>query len=172
MPILALAMLLGSGGCLWETPLLKRVAHSPTHLGIALLVTDNSSFAGSGAWVYASDPKKGAVPVLLGGSYASDGPVKMQHAVWSRDGSVLAVQARVGESRGKGFKGSYVTQYVAAYDYRQHRVLGAAEPTAEFSGRISILLRLRGGEGQVVFSTPYDASGKPVSAQEARHYRR
>lgn len=172
MPALALAMLLGSSGCLAQTPLLKRVAHSPANLGAALLVTDNSSFGGADAWVYASDPKMGAVPVLLGGSYASDGPVKMQHAVWSRDGSVLAVQARVGESWAKGFKGASLTRYVAAYDYRRHLVLGAAEPTPEFSGRISNLLRLRGGKGQIVFGTPYDASGKPVSAQEARHYRR
>src|SRR2546426_974509 len=60
MAALALTMLLGSSGCPAETPLLKRMAHSPTNLGTALLVTDNSSFGGADAWVYVSDPKKGA----------------------------------------------------------------------------------------------------------------
>jgi hypothetical protein len=172
MSALALAMLLGSSGCLGGSRFQKRVEHSPANLGTAVLVTDNTSFGGADAWVYANDPKKGADPVLLGGSYASDGSLKMQHAVWSRDGSVLAVQARVGESSGRGFKGTFATRYVAAYDYRQHQLLGEAEPTAELSARVSKLLDLRGGKGQIVFSTPYDASGKPMSTREARLYRR
>src|SRR5687768_2825731 len=99
--VLAVVVLDGCNGGFRSFPLLKRETRSPTDLGAVSLVTDNSSFAGADAWVYATDPKKSAVPFLLGGSYASDGPVKMQHAVWSRDGSVLAVQARVGESDGK-----------------------------------------------------------------------
>jgi hypothetical protein len=172
MPVLALATLVGYSGCVYNSlPLHKRVAHSPTRLGDALLITDNSSFGGADAWVYARDPKNGPAPVFVGGSYASDGGVKMRGAVWSRDGPVVAVQAGVGESLGKGFKGSYETRYVAAYGFRRHLSLRTENPTAPFSDSIDKLLRLRGGKGLVVFATPYDASGERVSADEARYYR-
>lgn len=154
------------------SPLRKRAADSPARSGTAELVTDNSSFAGADAWIYVRDPGKGAGPIRLGGSYASDGPAKLQQALWSRDGSVLAVQARVGEASGKHFKGTPQTLYVAAYDYKEHEALRTAKPTSAFSRQVGKLLQERGGKGRAIFTLPYDASGRPMSAREAKQYPR
>jgi hypothetical protein len=156
----------------WKAPLLKRTAQSPTGAGEASLVSDNSSFGGTSAWVVVSDPQRGATPVLVGGCYGSDGSVKLEHAVWSRDGTVLAVQAQVGNSSGKQFVGSVQRHFVAAYDYWQHQVLAGEEPTDALSKRIARLLARRGGKGQVVFRNPYDSSGKPIPSREAQLYAR
>lgn len=161
-PALALVLVLLCGGCIFTPPRLKRVSPSPAGLGEAWLVTDNSSPAGADAWIYVSDPKQSDAPVYIGGSYASDGQVKLHRAVWSRDGTILAVQARMGETYGKNFPGAYTTRYVAAYDFLRHEAITTTRPTAEFSKQIRDLVRARGGPGSVDFETPYDASGEPM----------
>ncbi len=155
-----------------RAPLLKRVSVSSTKLCTALLITDNSSFGGADAWVFVIDTKKRSGPKYLGGSYASDGSKKMDDAVWSRDGSVLAVRARVGQGSGKGFRGEFKTLFVAAYDFRGHAVVATSPDSAHNSRRITKLLAARGGLGRVVFSSPYDASGAPISSAEESRFRR
>ncbi|MBI3909646.1 MAG: hypothetical protein HY320_01775 [Armatimonadetes bacterium] len=163
---------------LWS--LLLSEARSPGGFGTAALVADNSSLAGASAWVYIRDPDHaGGRPQPIGGPYASDGPVKMRGVVWSRDGSVAAVRAEVGISAGKHFARRFGAFLAAAYDYRENRVIigeyGVSSPDAPRRWRsksqtIAALLRQRGGEGQRVFTTPYDASGQPMSPSQRREF--
>ncbi|MBI3947917.1 MAG: hypothetical protein HY321_18510 [Armatimonadetes bacterium] len=177
--ISCLGSLFHDSGRTWEAPLLKSAAPSPARIGTAWLVTDPSSLAGSDAWVLVSDGKRGASPIFLGGTYASDGSIKMQGAVWSGDGSVFAVRAKVGQGSGKGFKGAYQLLYVAGYDFRKHVAMPREptgefleEPTGELSEGIVRLLQSRGGNGSTVFALPYMNSGRPLSETEAQQLRR
>jgi len=155
----------------WSSPLLRSKAMSPARLGSVELVTDNSSFAGSTAWVYIRDPKYAGGRPRLAGAYASDGDIKMRRAVWSKDGSVVVVQADVGQSAGHGFEGAHRSLLVAAYDYKAHRILYRDPPTKAISDAIAKLLRKRGGPGAAIFRAPYDASGKPMSRDQLQAYK-
>lgn len=142
---------------------------SPAKLGTAILVTENISFGGSDAWVFVRDNQK-SNPIKLGGSYASDGSTKMKQAVWSRDGSLFAVEAKVGEAAGKHFSKYYGTYLVAGYDFKSHSRFTAGSSVAASSRTLERLFRQRGGKGQIVFTRPYMAEGRPVSKREARSY--
>lgn len=61
--------------------------------------------------------------MCVGGPYISDGPIKMQQAVWSKDGSVIAVRVKAGASAGKGFRRYDGAFWIDAYDFRKHRLV-------------------------------------------------
>ena len=145
---------------------------SPAKLGTAILVTENISFAGSDAWVFVRDSQKSGPIIKLGGSYASDGSMKMKQAIWSRDGTLFAVEAKVGQAAGKGFSKYYGTYLVAGYDFQRHSRFTAGPSVAASSRKLERLFRQRGGKGQIVFTKPYMAEGRPVSEREARSYGR
>jgi hypothetical protein len=155
----------------WSSPLLFSQSKSPANVGSVDLVTDNSSFAGSTAWVYIRDTNGASGRPQLAGSYASDADEKMRGAVWSKDGSVVAVRADVGQSAGHGFEGSHQSLFVAAYDYGGHRFVPEGPTLQTKSAAIARLLRKRGGEGKSIFRTPYDASGEPMSRQQLQEYK-
>lgn len=174
-PLWPALLLVGSGGCVGRpdvTPYLLSLVESPTSLGGVSLVTDSGSFGGTSAWVYVRDPRgAGGRPVLIGGPYASDASPKIRAVVWSRDGSIAAVRADVGAARGKHFvrlDGSFL---VAAYDFRFHHRVAGDGTVRGTSALLSKLMRRRGGSGVVVFRTPYDASGRPMSQNQVREYR-
>lgn len=142
---------------------------SPAKLGTAILVTENISFGGSDAWVFVRDYQN-TKPIKLGGSYASDGSTKMKQAVWSHDGTLFAVEAKVGVAAGKHFSKYYGTYLVAGYDFKRHSRFTAGSCVAASSRTLERLFRQRGGKGQIVLTKPYVTEGRQVSQREARSY--
>lgn len=71
-----------------------------------------------------------------------------QQAIWSVDGSVVAVRADNG-------------MWKNAYDYRLHRSYGQEH---DVSSAITALLGSRGGEGKIIFSDPnnYKSLSRPL----------
>jgi hypothetical protein len=143
---------------------------SPAQLGTAVFLVDAGSLGGNTTYFFARDRgKSGATPVRVGGPYASDGPVKLQEAAWSQDGSVIAVRVQVGEPAGKGFGRSDGTYWIDAYDFRKHQAVSEGEKIGGRSSAIERLLAARGGVSSHTLSAP-SVTGRSVGWLEARTF--
>lgn len=122
----------------------------------AAFVRESCSFGGSNFWVHVRDPAGDASRWrLIGGPYATDGSVKLRRALWSRDGSVLAVEADVGEPSGKHFRSGFDTFLVEAYDFEQHQRLPRRQTRRATHSAIRTLMKQRGRQGAVAFASPF-----------------
>lgn len=140
-------------------------------LGTAAFLREEA-FSNYSVYFYSFDATTGSQPVLIGGPYASDGNAKMQNAIWSQDGSIVAVRAKVGEPAGHGFSQYYGEFFVAAYDFRQHKAIGSGKTTCQKSQLIKKLIKQRGGPGRVALASPnVFMQNQEISEQEAQQYK-
>ncbi|MCW3099475.1 MAG: hypothetical protein JWL77_5093 [Chthonomonadaceae bacterium] len=143
---------------------------SDANLGTADFLVDAGSFAGNKTYFFVRDPAISAgQPVCAGGSYGSDGPIKMQDAVWSKDGSVIAVRVQVGVSDGHKFSRYDGAFWIDAYDFRTHRAVVDGVKLAVRSQVIETLLKGRGGASPKTLSAP-SIVGRSLKASERRKY--
>lgn len=122
-----------------------------------------SSLRDSSIYFYVRDPARFIQPFAVGDrplGYATDGEIDMQHAVWSRDKSVIAVRGDIqNDDHGK----NYGTFFVDAYDFKTHQEVGRKLAVRPKSQAIEHLIEQRGGAGISV--DPY-AEGKEISQSE------
>jgi len=143
---------------------------SPANLGTADFLVDGVSFAGNTTYFFARDPAQSAgKPVCIGGPYGSDGAIKMQEAVWSKDGSVIAVRVKVGAPAGHGFSRYDGEFWIDAYDFRAHRNIVDGAKLSARSQAIARLIKRRGGASAKILSAS-SVVGKSLSASERRAY--
>lgn len=153
---------------------LKQESWSPTGQGSAVLLEECIPFLFSGTtiWIFVWDRSISASPIRID-EFASDGQDKWEHGVWSRDGSVFAIVAHLGEGGGKKLKKDFGAFFVTAYDFRTHRRLPPVHqkisPRAR-SKQIATLIQQRGGPGSPVFTHPYAKSGTPLRQTEKTTY--
>lgn len=135
------------------SPWLLAEYRSPSGAGAAELLIEGG-LAGSSGFLFVRDADaNGGKPLRVGGPYVSDGPVKFERAVWSRDGSVFAVRVGVGQQAGRGsarYDGSF---WLDAYDFRSHRRCAEGATLSNRSKAVERLLASRGG-----------AAGQPITA--------
>jgi hypothetical protein len=138
---------------------------SPAGLGVASFLVEDAFIAKS-LYFYVRDPARSMHPLPVNKSreygYASDGDVDMTQAVWSEDGSVIAVRAKVE---------SYGTFFVDAYDFKKHQAVGNELPVRQKSKLIKDLIRNRGGEGKIAVKEPY-AEGDIISESQANEFKK
>ncbi len=140
---------------------------SQAHKGVALFLVDAGSFAGSDTYFFVRDPAKwGTKPLRVGGPYTSDGKLRMERAVWSQDGSVIAVQVMVGQNKPELYLGPY---WVNAYDFRNHKSFVQGATVSEQSKAIAHLLAERGGTSQNILIAP-SAVGQSIGLHEAAEF--
>ena len=124
----------------------------------------------SSASVSERDPAQSAgKPLCIGGPYGSDGAIKMQEAVWSKDGSVVAVRVKVGVSgvhRGSIYDGDF---WIDAYDFHMHHAVIEGSKLDARSKAIARLMKQRSGVSSQKLSTPLGV-GKSLTASERREY--
>lgn len=144
--------------------------HSDANLGTADFLVEAGSFAGNTTYFFVRDPAiSSGKPLCVGGPYISDGPIKMQEAVWSKDGSVIAVRVKVGASAGHGFSRYDGTFWIDAYDFRTHRAAVEGGTLEARSHVIGKLLQERGGASTKTLSSP-SIVGRSLKASEWRKY--
>jgi hypothetical protein len=143
---------------------------SDANLGTAAFLVDTGSFAGNKTYFFVRDPAiSSGTPVCAGGPYGSDASIQLQEAVWSKDGSVIAVRVRVGVPNGHGFSREDGAFWIDAYDFRAHRALVEGNKIEARSQIIGSLLKERGGAGSKTLFSPSHV-GKPLPASERRKY--
>lgn len=175
---IALWLLLASGGILgasygWTrfadtlSPWILAQTESQTHMGVALFLVDAGSFAGSDTFFFVRDPARPAMKSLrVGGPYVSDGTLKMHKAIWSQDGSVIAVQVMVGQHKLGLYSGPY---WANAYDFRNHKTLMQGATANKRSKAIAHLLAERGGISQNILVAP-SVVGESIGLYEAAEF--
>lgn len=136
-----------------DTPPSLRQCKSPTNLGAAAFLRDEA-FKDYSVYFYIFDTSPIPKPIYVGGPYASDGDVKMTNAIWSKDGSILAVRAKVGDTSGHNSSQYSGEFFVDSYDFRKRQVIASGVPTIQKSQQIKALIRQRGGPGQVALASP------------------
>ena len=145
-------------------------SESPAHIGVVAILVDAGSFAGQTHYFFVRDTaKSGTTPLRVGGPYVSDGPIKLQEAVWSKDGSVVAVRVKVGESAGHGFSRYDGAFWIDAYDFRTHQAVSEGAKIRERSEAIENLFAQRGGTGVPTLSAP-STIGRSVGWLEAQAF--
>lgn len=152
------------------SPWVLAESKSPAHLGTAVFLVDAGSFGGSTTYFFVRDrARSGAAPVRVGGPYASDGPIQMQEAAWSTDGSVMAVRVEAADFDGKEISRSDGDYWMDAYDFQKHQAVSEGEKTGERSKSIERLLEARGGVSSHTLSAP-TVIGRSVGWLEARAF--
>ena len=142
---------------------------SPTGLGTVSFLRESAT-TDSSVYFYVRDPARSSKPLFAGEDplgYATDGSTEMQGAIWSKDGSVVAVRAKVGDTSGH----QYGPFFVDAYDFQSHRKVGTHLPTRQKSRVIKGLIHSRGGEGQIASRQPYN-EGRSISRDQADEFKR
>ena len=128
-------------------------SQSPTQIGTAI-ITKNIGWQDSAVIFEVRDPNKGAEPIQVGsvGDELWQGDLPKQ-AVWSRDGSVVAVQ-------GADFK-----HWSHAYDFQNSVAIQDIYPP--FKGNVAALLKQRGGAGAKVVEDwkQFDQIARPVEGE-------
>ena len=153
------------------TTLLAETRGTP-HGGTADFLVDSGSFAGNTTYFFVRDSARSSgKPTCIGGPYSSDGSIKMQEAVWSKDGSVIAVRVKVGAPAGHGFRRYDGAFWIDAYDFHTHHAVADGSKLTARSQAIARLLKRRGGPGSKTLSSP-STVGKPLKAPERREYDR
>jgi len=143
---------------------------SPAKHGSADFLVETGALAGKSTYFFVHDAAEAAgKPLCVGGPYVSDGPVKMQEAVWSKDGSVVAVRAHVGGSGDHRFSIYDGTFWMDAYDFRTHHAVVEGSNLDARSKAIARLLKQRGSVSAQKLSTPLGV-GKALTAEERRKY--
>jgi hypothetical protein len=159
-------------GSIMDVPPSLIKSKSPTNLGIAAFLRDEA-FSNYSAYFYVLDTAKSVKPIFVGGPYASDGNVKMQNAIWSKDGSVVAVRAKVGETAGHKFSKYFGEFFVDAYDFRKHKTIGIGASVRQKSQLIKGLVTQRGGQGKIALSSPNAfTANHQIGEQEAKQFKR
>ena len=152
------------------SPWVLTESQSPKRLGAAVFLIDAGSFGGSETYFFVRDAaRSGTKPLRVGGPYSSDGPIKVQEAVWSQDGSVICVRVGSGKAAGKGFSKYDGTFWRDAYDFRKHQPVSSGTNIDERSKSIAYLLAERGGESRATVPSG-SASGRNVSLSEAQTF--
>ena len=125
---------------------------SPTQMGAAIF-TKNVGFQDTAVTFEVIDPKKGAAPIEVGlvGDAGWQGFMP-KNAIWSRDGSVVAVQ-------GADFK-----SWSHAYDFKTSQIVEDLGSISQ--GNIKKLLQKRGGAGRKVLDdwANFDDVARPVAS--------
>jgi hypothetical protein len=113
---------------------------SPTGLGVACFFEESDAMV-SVVVLHVKDFEKSRFNLIEVGELSGfKSNIYPKRAVWSRDGTIVAVKAGyVGESRD--------IEWTHAYDFRLHKAYGDAA-----SKVISELVASRGGEGEVILS--------------------
>ena len=113
---------------------------SPAGLGVACFFKESDAMV-SVVVLYVKDYQKSRFNLIgLGELSGLESNIAPKRAVWSRDGTIVAVKAGyVGESRD--------IEWTDAYDFRLHRAYVSATSMV-----IRDLLNSRGGEGEVILS--------------------
>jgi hypothetical protein len=145
---------------------------SPTRVGVATILVDAGpfSFAGNTSYFFVRDTaKSGTTPLRVGGPYISDGPIKLQEAAWSKDGSIVAVRVKVGQSAGHGFSRYDGAFWIDAYDFRAHQAVLEGAKIRERSKVIEHLFAQRGGIGVRTLTAP-SVVGRSVGWLEAQAF--
>lgn len=129
-------------------------SNSPTGMGAAIF-TKNVGFQDTGFDFSVRDPKIGAKKVEIGfvGDQGWQG-FAPKNAVWSKDGSVIAVQSADAKS------------WSHVYDFKQHDyALSDTYPLEKRAAAIEKLLKSRGGIGPKVLDdwAKFDKFAKPVA---------
>lgn len=145
-------------------------SRSPAQLGVASFLVQAGSPSGSDTYFFVRDPSaRPGFPIRVGGPYISDGDVKMNKAVWSKDGTVIGVRVNVGEPSGKGFGRFDGTFWLDAYDFRKHRAVTVGKTIRERSRAIEWLFAERGGIGPQSLSAP-PVVGRGIGWMESLQY--
>ena len=145
---------------------------SPANFGTAAFLRDEA-FSNYSVHFYVFSNTKDSQPLLIGGPYSSDGNYKLRNAIWSKDGSVIAVRAKVGQSAGHGFSKYFGEFYVDAYDFRNLEAVAVGDPVRQKDKRIGKLISQRGGRGKAALQSPNDLlDGQQISEQEALQFKR
>ncbi|MCW3054741.1 MAG: hypothetical protein JWN14_3911 [Chthonomonadales bacterium] len=143
---------------------------SPAKNGSADFLVETGGLAGKSTYFFVHDAAEAAgKPLCVGGPYVSDGPVKMQEAVWSKDGSVVAVRVHIGGSGGHRFSIYDGTFWMDAYDFRTHHAVVEGSKLDARSKAIARLMKQRSGVSSQKLSTPLGV-GKSLTASERREY--
>jgi hypothetical protein len=143
---------------------------SPVGFGTASFLVEDAFIAKS-LYFYVRDPARSTQPLLVNKSreygYASDGDVDMTQAIWSKDSSIIAVRAKVGDGADK----YYGTFFVDAYDFQKHHAVGNELPVRKKSQLIKDAIHNRGGEGRIAVHEPY-AEGNIISERQANEFKK
>jgi len=143
---------------------------SPAKHGSADFLVETGALAGKSTYFFVHDAAEAAgKPLCVGGPYGSDGPVKMQEAVWSKDGSVIAVRVHVGVSGGHRFSIYNGAFWMDAYDFRTHHAVVEGNKLDARSQAIARLLKQRSGVSSQKLSAPWGV-GRSLTASERREY--
>jgi hypothetical protein len=155
---------------LYDIPPTLVESKSPSNLGTADFLRESTLRDGS-IYFYVRDPARSSHPLPVNKSreygFASDGDVTMTQAVWSADGSIIAVRAKIGDGADK----NYGTFFVDAYDFQKHHAVGNELPVRKKSQVIKDLMRNRGGEGKIAVNEPY-AEGDIISESQANEFKK
>jgi hypothetical protein len=143
-----------------------------SHGGRGLFLVDAGSFAGNSTYFYVEDPATNSRrPLFVGGPYASDGSIKFRQAIWSRDGTILAVRVEMGTSSGHGFSGRPTPYLLDAYDFRAHAVVSRSTDATVRSAEIRHALNARGGDGEIAMESP-SMAGRSIGTIAAARFDR
>ena len=131
-------------------------SQSPTNMGAAIF-TKEIGFQDTAFIFEVRDPKVGEKPIHIGliGDEKFQG-LPPEAAVWSKDGSVIAVRA------------SGAKAWTHAYDFRKSHDLEDVYPASKRAVIIEKLLKSRGGNGAKVLSDwkKFDAVAQPVATND------
>ena len=153
---------------IFDTPPELIESKSPAGLGTASFLVEDA-FVAKSLYFYVRDSARSVHPLFVNKNreygYASDGYLDITQAVWSNDGSVIAVRAKIGN----GLDKNYGIFFVDAYDFKKHHAVGNELPVRKKSQLIKNLFRQRGGEGKIAVNEPY-AEGEVISQREADEF--
>ena len=144
---------------------------SPAKLGSAMFFED-TGFQDTVMTMYVRDNAIGVKAIEIGSFNESQQPVD---AVWSKDGTVVAVREEVRVSIGKNPNAEWGVLFTYVYDFRKHtagHLTFSGKPSRQkaqqFSNTIKALLRSRGGEGQKVMPdwNRFDEVSRPVTSSD------
>ena len=114
---------------------------SPAGLGIACFFKENNAMV-SVVVLYVKDYQKSRFNLIEVGELSGlESNIDPKRAVWSKDGTIVAVKSGYVEERRTDI------EWTHAYDFRLHKAYGNATSMV-----IRELLNSRGGEGEVVLS--------------------
>lgn len=147
--------------------------------GSAVFLVDSGSVRFNDISFFVRDPRARTAarrgPVWIGGPYCRDGRIEMRDAVWTKDGSVVAVR---GVARNVS---ATDVVFVDAYDFDQHQAVLPEDKNdvhADLNSNavrrkdrtIADLVKKRGGVGASPIPYPGGGSQEPLDWWEARQY--
>jgi hypothetical protein len=141
---------------------------SPSGKREAVFIVE-SAFIENSTYFFVRDPEwgQGDILVEIGEHYASDGGRQMHDAVWSKDGTVIAVRGEQWLSNNS----APLVGFLEAYDFQQHKRVSSSRGHHQQDRKIQSLMTRRGGLGTII---PYPGGGtaERISWWENRRFER